>query len=80
MDFDHRDGEVKKFNVAHAMRFSTLNALLREIAKCDIICSNCHRIRTHNRKEKGRLAKTVKAPVLETGNSLGSSPRAPTTN
>lgn len=66
MDFDHREGEVKQFDVARAARLGS-NAALKEIKKCDVVCSNCHRERTHKRRNNGRLAKMVKAPVLETG-------------
>jgi len=52
MDFDHRLGEVKLFNIGHISRAWTIKRLLQEINKCDIVCSNCHRIRTHNRKSK----------------------------
>ncbi len=48
MDFDHVRGE-KKFTVATAMNYSD-KSLLTEIEKCDVICSNCHRIRTLARK------------------------------
>lgn len=44
MDFDHRPGEVKLFNVSGARR--CLRVMLEEIAKCDVVCSNCHRERT----------------------------------
>lgn len=51
MDFDHRDETVKVDNVAnmvgHANNSMTL--IMEEIAKCDLVCANCHRIRTHNR-------------------------------
>lgn len=47
MDFDHVRG-VKAFNVGEAVRRSK-TALLREAAKCDIVCSNCHRRRTYLR-------------------------------
>lgn len=49
MDFDHRDGEVKVGNIAN-MFDGAKQKLLDEIAKCDIICSNCHRLRTYNRQ------------------------------
>jgi len=48
MDFDHRDGRLKKFGLNSVHRV-TKQAILREIAKCDVVCSNCHRERTHRR-------------------------------
>lgn len=57
MDFDHRDGETKSGNVAvmcHAG--ASIQRLLDEIAKCDVICANCHRERTWQRQQvKGTL-------------------------
>jgi len=47
MDFDHRDPSRKAFNVmtGRAMLMST-QRVLAEVAKCDIVCANCHRVRT----------------------------------
>ena len=45
MDFDHRDPSTKLFNVAQGIRKSK-EAILAEIAKCDLVCANCHRIRS----------------------------------
>lgn len=47
MDFDHRDPKVKSFTIGKSVSSISFAALLREIAKCDVVCSNCHRIRTH---------------------------------
>ena len=47
MDFDHRDPKHKKFNIAEgADNNVSWQTLKDEISKCDIVCSNCHRIRT----------------------------------
>lgn len=52
MDFDHRPGEEKLFNVAKAMADRRgMKKVLDEIAKCDLVCSNCHRIRTWLRSQ-----------------------------
>lgn len=51
MDFDHRDRSKKSFTIARAVNGQkSRDALIEEIAKCDIVCSNCHRIRTHSGK------------------------------
>lgn len=55
MDFDHRPGETKAFNVA-SITTGTRDKILSEIAKCDLVCSNCHRIRTYNRRIAAALA------------------------
>lgn len=47
MDFDHRDPTTKIANIARLAHAATLPELLAEIAKCDLVCANCHRIRTH---------------------------------
>lgn len=48
MDFDHRNSSEKKFSVANALRTGgiSLKRIQKEIEKCDLICANCHRIRT----------------------------------
>lgn len=48
MDFDHVRGE-KKFDVG-AGTTRALQVLLDEIAKCEVVCSNCHRSRTRRRR------------------------------
>lgn len=50
MDLDHRPGEVKLFQISKGLRKSR-GVLLTEIAKCDTVCANCHRIRTHTRPD-----------------------------
>lgn len=50
MDFDHRPGMKKIFNLAQMARIKpSLDVVIKEVEKCDVVCSNCHRIRTYNR-------------------------------
>lgn len=46
MDFDHIDN--KDYNVSQMLTLSS-NTILKEIEKCNLVCSNCHRIRTYKR-------------------------------
>jgi len=50
MDFDHRDPSEKVLNLSKVYAFGK-EKLLAEVKKCDIVCSNCHRIRTFSRKD-----------------------------
>ena len=47
MDFDHVRG-VKLRSVGQLVDAS-ISKLMAEIEKCDLVCSNCHRIRTFHR-------------------------------
>ena len=49
MDFDHRDGVTKIGNIAVLLKAWSWARLQTEIDKCDLICANCHRIRTARR-------------------------------
>ena len=55
MDFDHVRG-VKQANVMELVSTLSKKRIDLEIAKCEIVCSNCHRIRTHMRRiaKKGK--------------------------
>ena len=48
MDWDHI--KDKKFNVSRMGSLGSEKLILEEIAKCELVCSNCHRERTHKRK------------------------------
>jgi len=50
MDFDHVRG-TKAFTIGS---YSTRNwdVVLAEVAKCDLVCANCHRVRTKQRKSR----------------------------
>lgn len=47
MDFDHRIPSQKSFTIASNISKYSLDQIKNEISKCDIVCANCHRIRTH---------------------------------
>jgi hypothetical protein len=51
MDFDHVRGK-KHANVMELIPTLSKKKIDEEIAKCEVVCSNCHRIRTHMRKMK----------------------------
>ena len=49
MQFDHVRG-VKRCDVAHMMAVGySVETVLKEIAKCDLVCACCHAIRTDKR-------------------------------
>lgn len=47
MDFDHRDPNSKTFQISSALKSNVAwDRILGEIAKCDLRCANCHRLRS----------------------------------
>lgn len=58
MDFDHRPGEVKSRSVARMVGYPH-DEIRREIAKCDVVCANCHRLRT---KSRGYVYRSTRNP------------------
>ncbi len=60
LDFDHRAGVEKHASLKRHRNMGFWNFVRQqgwqtvqdEIAKCDIVCANCHRLRTWLRKEK----------------------------
>ena len=48
MDFDHRDPSSKSFEISFAVNKTTCpwSRILTELAKCDVVCVCCHRLRT----------------------------------
>ena len=51
MDFDHRDG-AEKVDCVSLLLNRSWDVVLAEINKCDLVCSNCHRIRTKRRRDQ----------------------------
>lgn len=43
LTFHHRDPSEKKFHIGRGKGSRSMKQLLEEIAKCDLICENCHR-------------------------------------
>jgi hypothetical protein len=65
MDFDHREGTTKKYNVGSMFAHHHSKASIEEeVAKCDLVCSNCHRIRTQKRRKGVRIKKAAETDWL----------------
>ncbi len=66
MDFDHRDPLLKAFGLttSRAMLVSR-NDLLAEVAKCDVVCANCHRLRTWRGHREGRVGSSGSSKYLD---------------
>jgi len=52
MDFDHRDKSDKIDSINQMVLYHSYSKekILEEINKCDLVCANCHRIRTYGNK------------------------------
>lgn len=53
LEFDHREGTQKRGSASDLYAKHGKNIGLEEMAKCDIVCANCHKIRTYNRNQVG---------------------------
>ena len=49
MEFDHRPGAQKLGEVGALAARAPRRVVLEEMAKCDVVCANCHRNRTWER-------------------------------
>jgi hypothetical protein len=54
MDFDHRDPDSKRYTVTRMIGRAGTDRILAEVARCDIVCANCHRLRTFERRMADR--------------------------
>lgn len=52
LDFDHLGGKVA--NIADLVQRYSWERILQETEKCEVVCANCHRIRTHARRQAVR--------------------------
>lgn len=50
MDYHHRDRSTKIAGIAGMIKSNTIEKIMAEIEKCDLLCANCHRIKEHGPK------------------------------
>ena len=53
MDFDHVRSDQKRYTISRMIGRAGTATIMAEVAKCDIVCANCHRERTYRRREAG---------------------------
>jgi len=62
LEFDHLPEHEKKHNISNILHHGySLEVIKEEISKCEVVCANCHRIRTHERAQTGRFAYFTKS-------------------
>ena len=50
MHFDHMKSSEKIDKVSAIIHTSSLDTILKEIEKCELVCANCHSVRTWKRQ------------------------------
>ena len=60
MQWDHLPGFEKRANVADLVKRSLKKQAEEEIKKCELVCANCHAIRTHNRAQGLLVSRLVR--------------------
>ena len=69
MTYDHLPGHEKRDDISSLVAGGYRGAVVTEMAKCEIVCANCHAIRTFRRREAARLARGGGAPSLSEAGS-----------
>lgn len=68
LEFDHRPGEVKLFTLGNGASLrQSIQVIWAEVAKCDVVCANCHSIRTDTRRRAALSCED--RPILASGDS-----------
>ena len=52
LEFDHKPEFVKIDVVYRVLRNYGSEAAWAEVAKCDVVCANCHKMRTYQREQQ----------------------------
>ena len=47
-DLDHRDPQEKSFTISYMIDRASPNDIRDELQKCDVVCRNCHALRTYD--------------------------------
>ena len=50
MQWDHRPGTAKLGDIGRGLKGMPRHVILEEVAKCDLVCANCHALRTEARR------------------------------
>jgi len=50
MQWDHLPGHVKRGDLGMLVARLSKKLLLVEMAKCELVCANCHAVRMHRRR------------------------------
>ena len=59
-DFDHRDPMMKVMDIGHMVSLGlNLEDLKPELDKCDLVCANCHRLRTNSKSVRKRIREKI---------------------
>lgn len=66
LDFHHINPKEKRFSLGKAKSHLTIKSLKSEIAKCKVLCANCHRKEHWEQKEKEQYAPRINL-VAEAG-------------
>ena len=53
MEFDHPNRKIKTGNISQMAMAGMTQRLLDELARTDLVCSNCHKVRTRKQFERG---------------------------
>jgi hypothetical protein len=60
LDFDHLFD--KSFDISRGLHGRNWDSVLAEIAKCEVVCANCHRRRTYSRNPTLRSVLAMEPP------------------
>lgn len=67
MDFDHLPGYSKVDDVASLPNRGSPNLIRAELVKCEVVCANCHRLRTKLRRQNIAGPAQTEAEYAEVG-------------
>ena len=66
LDFHHKDEKDKKFNVGQSLNRYGKEEILKEIEKCIVLCSNCHRkLHYEEKQEKYKKRRKEYLKIIE---------------
>ena len=68
MEWHHRDRSAKLFKLSRGQHITNKQKILNEIAKCDLYCSNCHKIIEYERERSESNRRSTGSPPVDLSN------------